>query len=378
VKTKGAVLWGVNEDWKVEEIEVGDPVAGEVQIQLAASGLCHSDEHVRIGDIPLVEPGGFPFLGGHEGAGVVTKVGPGVTSVAEGDHAVLGFIPSCGRCPSCSSGHQNLCDNGATLLTGQSIADGTYRSSVGGKNLSPMCLLGTFSPYVTVHESSVIKIENDIPLDKAALVGCGVTTGWGSSVYAAQVTPGDTVVVIGIGGIGINAVQGAALAGAKRIVAIDPVESKRERAMEFGATHTFASMAEALEPLVDLTWGRGAEKAILTVGRIEGPMVQEMMTMVGKGGTGVITAMGQADLVNVPLSLFELALLQKRLQGAVFGGGNPRYDIPKLLGLYREGQLKLDELVTNEYKLEDVNQGYSDMLEGKNLRGLIKYSEADY
>jgi S-(hydroxymethyl)glutathione dehydrogenase/alcohol dehydrogenase len=378
VKTKGAVLWGVNEDWKVEEIEVGDPVAGEVQVQLAASGLCHSDEHVRIGDIPLVEPGGFPFLGGHEGAGIVTKVGAGVEGLAEGDHIVLGFIPSCGRCPSCSSGHQNLCDNGATLLTGQSIADGSYRSTVGGKNLSPMCLLGTFSPYVTVHNSSVIKIEDDIPLDKAALVGCGVTTGWGSAVYAAHTTPGDTVVVIGIGGIGINAVQGAALAGAKRIVAIDPIESKRERAMDFGATHTFASMTEAFEPLVDLTWGRGAEKAILTVGRIEGHMIQEMLTLVGKGGTGVVTAMGQADAVDVPMSLFELALLQKRLQGAVFGGGNPRYDIPKLLGLYRDGQLKLDELITNTYKLEDINKGYSDMFEGKNLRGLVKYGPEDY
>jgi len=378
LKTKGAVLWGVNEDWKVEEIEVGDPVAGEVQVQLAASGLCHSDEHVRIGDIPLVEPGGFPFLGGHEGAGIVTKVGAGVEGLAEGDHIVLGFIPSCGRCPSCSSGHQNLCDNGATLLTGQSIADGSYRSTVGGKNLSPMCLLGTFSPYVTVHNSSVIKIEDDIPLDKAALVGCGVTTGWGSAVYAAETTPGDTVVVIGIGGIGINAVQGAALAGAKRVIAIDPIESKRERAMDFGATHTFASMTEALEPLVDLTWGRGAEKAILTVGRIEGHMIQEMLTLVGKGGTGVVTAMGQADAVDVPMSLFELALLQKRLQGAVFGGGNPRYDIPKLLGLYREGQLKLDELITTEYKLEDINQGYSDMFEGKNLRGLVKYGPEDY
>ena len=376
--TRGAVIKQAPGTYEVVDLEVDDPRQGEIQVQMVASGLCHSDDHVRVGDIPLVEPGGFPFLGGHEGAGVVTKVGPGVTSVEEGDHVVLGFIPSCGRCPSCSSGHQNLCDNGATLLTGQAIADGSYRYKLGGKNLSPMCLLGTFSPYVTVHESSAIKIENDIPLDKAALVGCGVTTGWGSSVYAADVRPGDTVVVIGIGGIGINAVQGAALAGAKRVVAIDPVEYKREQAMEFGATHTFASMSEAAEPLVDITWGRGAEKAILTVGRIEGSMIQEMLTLVSKGGTGVVTAMGQADMVNVPLSLFELALLQKRLQGAIFGGGNPRFDIPKLLGLYREGQLKLDELVTKRYKLEDINQGYADMMDGKNLRGLIDYGDEDY
>ena len=378
MKTKAAVLWGLNEEWKIEEVELGDPVAGEVLIRLTASGMCHSDEHVRIGDIPLVEPGGFPFIGGHEGAGVVMQVGPGVTSVKEGDHIVLGFIPSCGRCPSCSSGHQNLCDNGATLLTGQSIADGTYRHKVKGQDASPMCLIGTFSPYVCCHESSVIKIDDDIPLDKAALVGCGVTTGWGSAVYAAEVTPGDNVAVIGIGGVGINAVQGAKAAGAKRIFAIDPVEFKREQAMKLGATHAFASMAEAAGPINEITWGTMAQKAILTVGRIEGEMIGEMLGLVAKGGTGVVTAMGEAGPVNVPMSLFELALLQKRLQGAVFGGGNPRYDVPKLLGLYREGQLKLDELITQTYKLEDVNQGYQDMLDGKNVRGVIMFGEDDY
>ena len=378
MKTKAAVLWGANQDWQIEEVELGDPVASEVQVRLAASGLCHSDEHVRVGDIPMVPPGAFPFIGGHEGAGVVTKVGAGVTSLKEGDHVVLGFLPSCGRCPSCASGHQNLCDLGATLLTGQAIADGTNRIQVKGQNASPMCLLGTFSPYVTVHEASAIKIEDDIPLDKAALVGCGVTTGWGSSVYAADVRAGETVVVIGIGGIGVNAVQGAKAAGAKHIVAIDPVEFKREQAMAFGATHTFASMAEAAEPLRELTWGRLAEKAVIAVGRIQGSHIAEMLSLVGKGGTGVVTGMGSMTDIDVNLSLFELTLLQKRLQGAIFGGGNPRYDIPKLLGLYREGQLKLDELITQTYRLEDINQGYADMNAGKNLRGVVMYDEADY
>ncbi len=375
MKTKGAVLWGVNEDWQVEEIEVGDPVAGEVQVRLAASGMCHSDEHVRTGDTELP---GFPFLGGHEGAGIVTKVGAGVTSLQEGDHVVLAFIPACGRCPSCSAGHQNLCDFGANLLTGVSIADGTLRTTVRGQGAIPMCLLGTFSPYVTVHESSAVKIDDDIPLDKAALVGCGVTTGWASAVYAGDVRPGDTVVVIGIGGVGANAVQGAKAAGAKRIIAIDPVEFKREQAMVFGATHTFSSMAEAMEPLTEITWGRGAEKAIITVGRIQGTQIAEMMAMVGKGGTGVVTGMGGMTDIDVSLSLFELTLLQKRLQGTVFGGANPRVDIPKLLGLYREGQLKLDELITKTYKLEDVNQGYADMAAGTNIRGVIMYGEEDY
>ena len=378
MKTKAAVLWGVNEDWKIEEVEQDDPIAGEVRVKLTASGMCHSDEHIRIGDIIPLEPGGFPFIGGHEGAGVVEQVGPGVTSLVVGDHVVLGFIPSCGRCYSCANGRSNLCDNGATLLTGQMISDGGYRSRVNGKDAGTMCLLGTFSPYVVVHESAAIKIEDDIPLDKAALVGCGVTTGWGSAVYSAEVKAGDTVVVIGIGGVGINAVQGAAMAGAQRVVAIDPVEFKREQAMAFGATHTYASMAEAIEPLNEVTWGRMADKAIITVGRIEGTMIAEMMALIGKNGTAVVTAMGDMMKADVTLSLFELAMLQKRLQGSIFGGANPRSDIPKLLGLYRDGKLKLDELITKTYTLDQINEGYQDMRDGKNIRGVIMYSEDDY
>lgn len=378
MKTKAAVLWGTNEDWSVEEVELGDPVASEVQVQLAASGLCHSDEHNRVGDIPMVPPGAFPFIGGHEGAGIVTKVGKGVTSLKEGDHVVLGFIPSCGRCPSCATGHQNLCDLGATLLTGQAISDGTKRIKVRGQEASPMCLLGTFSPYVTVHEASAIKILDDIPLDKAALVGCGVTTGYGSSVYSADVRAGDTVVIVGVGGIGANAVQGARLAGAKNIVAIDPVSMKRDMAMKLGATHAYASIEEATEPLMELTWGAMAQKAVICVGRIRGEDIAATLSLVGKGGTAVVTGMGSMTDIDVKLSLFELTLLQKRLQGAIFGSGNPRYDIPNILRLYMEGQLMLDELITTRYALEDINQGYADMNAGKNIRGLIEYTSADH
>ncbi|KQP65276.1 NDMA-dependent alcohol dehydrogenase [Nocardioides sp. Leaf285] len=378
MKTKAAVLWGADQDWQVEEVELGEPVANEVQVQLAASGLCHSDEHVRVGDIPMVEPGAFPFIGGHEGAGVVTKVGPGVTSVKEGDHVVLGFIPSCGQCAACARGHQNLCDLGATLLTGQAIADSTNRIQVKGQNASPMCLLGTFSPYVTVHEASAIKILPDIPLDKAALVGCGVTTGWGSSVYAADVRAGETVVVVGVGGIGANAVQGARAAGARHIVAIDPVPFKREMAMKLGATHAYASIEEATAPVTDLTWGAMAQKAIICVGRIRGEDIAGTLSLVGKGGTAVVTGMGSMLDTDVSLSLFELTLLQKRLQGAIFGSGNPRFDIPNLLRLYMEGELMLDELITTRYRLEDINQGYADMNAGTNIRGLIEYGPADW
>lgn len=373
MRTKGALLWDINGPWNVEEIELGDPVAGEVQVQLAASGLCHSDEHLRTGSTPVE----LPAIGGHEGAGIVTKVGPGVTGLAEGDHVVLAFIPACGTCPPCSSGHQNLCDLGMHLLGGVAIADGTHRITARGKGVAPMCLLGTFSPFVTVNQASCVKVDADLPLDVAALVGCGVTTGWGSSTKVADVRPGETVVVVGIGGVGINAVQGAAAAGAKHVIAIDPVAFKREQALRFGATHVFESAEKAVEGVTELTWGRMAEKTVICVGHIHGEDIEQALTLTGKGGRCVVTGMGAATDMDVKLNLFMFTLLQKDLQGAIFGGSNPRADIPWLLSMYREGKLKLDELVTTRYALEDVNQGYQDLADGKNLRGLIVYTDAD-
>ncbi len=374
MKTKGAILWGIGEEWSVEEIEIGDPKQGEVTVELAASGLCHSDEHLVTGGTPVAF---YPVIGGHEGSGVVTKVGPGVTGLKEGDHVVTAFIPACGQCPPCSRGQQNLCDLGANLLAGTSISDGSYRVQAKGKDVIPMCLLGTFSPYITVHQASVVKIEPDIPLEVAALVGCGVTTGWGSATKVADVRPGENVVVMGAGGVGMNAVQGAAAAGAKRVMVIDPVAKKREWAMEMGATHTFSNIEEATPAINELTWGRMAEKTIITVGDIQGEDIAAALSVTGKGGRAVVTGMGNAMNIDVKLSLFELTLLQKDLQGAIFGGLAPRNAIPELLSLYQEGQLKLDELVTTKYSLEEINQGYQDMRDGKNIRGMIVYTDAD-
>jgi NDMA-dependent alcohol dehydrogenase len=374
VKTKGAILWGVGEEWSVEEIEIGDPREGEVTVELAASGLCHSDEHLVTGGTPVAS---YPVIGGHEGAGVVTKVGPGVPGLTVGDHVVTAFIPACGQCPPCSRGQQNLCDLGASLLAGTSISDGSYRVQARGKDVIPMCLLGTFSPYMTVHQASVVKIEPDIPLEVAALVGCGVTTGWGSATKVADVRPGENVIVMGVGGVGMNAVQGAAAAGAKRVMVIEPVARKREWAMDMGATHVFESAEEAAGKVNELTWGRMAEKTIITVGDIQGEDIQTALGLTGKGGRVVVTGMGNAANIDVKLSLFELTLLQKDLQGAIFGGLAPRNAIPELLSLYQEGQLKLDELVTTRYSLEDINKGYQDMRDGQNIRGMVIYTDAD-
>lgn len=381
MKTRAAILWEQNTDWSVEEIDLDPPQAGEVLVKLVGSGLCHSDEHVRTGDMVVPQETAdllglkqFPMIGGHEGAGEVVEVGPNVTSVAVGDHVVLGFIPACGKCPSCARGRSNLCDFGAFLLAGRQISDFTARHhSAKGEDLGLMCLLGTFGEYTVVNEASCIKIEPDIPLDKAALVGCGVTTGWGSATYAADVQPGETVVVVGAGGIGMNAIQGAALAGARHIVAVDPVEFKREQAMVFGATHTASSIEEAQALVGEITWGANADKTIITVGVGSGDIIAPVMAMTAKGGRCVHTSVAPLDQEDVKLSLFDLTLSQKQLVGSVFGSANPRYDIPRLLRLYQEGKLKLDELVTREYDLADINQGYADMNEGHNIRGFVRY-----
>ncbi|MFF1946142.1 NDMA-dependent alcohol dehydrogenase [Rhodococcus qingshengii] len=375
MRTKGALLWGINEKWSIEEIELGDPVAGEVQIRMEAAGMCHSDLHIVTGATPMAS---YPAMGGHEGAGVITKVGDGVKDLEVGDHVVLSFIPACGRCPSCVTGHSNTCDLGMGLLSGQAISDGTYRIQARGENVIPMSLLGTFSPYMTVHESQAVKIEKDIPFELAALVGCGVPTGWGSATYIADVKPGDSVAVIGIGGVGISALQGAVASGARHVFAIDPVPFKREQALKFGATHVFPSMEEAIGPIMEITWGRMCQKTIITVGEMKGEYVDPALTLTAKNGFCVLTAMGHMADMDVKLNAFMFSMLQKTLQGNIYGGCNTHVDIPNLLNLYRAGLLNLEDMVTNIYSLEQVNEGYQDLLDGKNIRGVIRYTEADW
>jgi len=312
-------------------------------------------------------------IGGHEGAGVVEEVGPGVTSVKPGDHVSASFIPSCGRCRYCSTGRQNLCDLGAGAFMRGMITDGTSRHWIGDHDLLLFAKVGTFASHTTVAEASVIKVDPDLPLEAVALVSCGVATGYGSAVERAGVQPGDTVVVVGIGGIGTNAVQGAKLAGAKHVVAVDPIEFKREKAMEFGATHTAASLEEALPLVQDITWGTMANKVIMTMGVGSGELMAQALALASKRGRVVVTNIHPAMEMSASMSLLDLTLMEKQVVGSLFGSGNPRYDIPKLLGLYREGQLDLDGLVTKTYPLEAINEGYQDMRDGKNIRGVLVY-----
>ncbi|WP_347958310.1 NDMA-dependent alcohol dehydrogenase [Mycobacterium tuberculosis] len=374
MKTKGALIWEFNQPWSVEEIEIGDPRKDEVKIQMEAAGMCRSDHHLVTGDIPMA---GFPVLGGHEGAGIVTEVGPGVDDFAPGDHVVLAFIPSCGKCPSCQAGMRNLCDLGAGLLAGESVTDGSFRIQARGQNVYPMTLLGTFSPYMVVHRSSVVKIDPSVPFEVACLVGCGVTTGYGSAVRTADVRPGDDVAIVGLGGVGMAALQGAVSAGARYVFAVEPVEWKRDQALKFGATHAYPDINAALMGIAEVTYGLMAQKVIITVGKLDGADVDSYLTITAKGGTCVLTAIGSLVDTQVTLNLAMLTLLQKNIQGTIFGGGNPHYDIPKLLSMYKAGKLNLDDMVTTAYKLEQINDGYQDMLNGKNIRGVIRYTDDD-
>lgn len=367
---RAAVLFGLNEDWRIEDVELDDPEPDEVLVKMAAAGLCHSDEHLVTGDIPIA----MPCVGGHEGSGVVEKVGSRVTSVQPGDHVVMSFIPSCGRCRWCASGKPTLCDLSRYLMTGMPISNGVARMRTkAGQALAPMSLVGCFATHQVMHESSVIRIEPDLPLDKAALVSCGVATGFGSAVHTGNVRVGDSVVVVGIGGIGANAVQGARLAGARWIVAVDPLEAKREAAKRFGATHTAADVFSAFSLVNDLTFGQLADVAIITTDVARGDLVAPTMSLVRKGGAVVVTAIAPFTQSEVNLSLFELTLWNKELRGSLFGGGAPRVDIPRLLDYYRDGSLLLDELVTSTYPLEGINEGYEDMRTGKNLRGVLVF-----
>ncbi|MFF3896340.1 NDMA-dependent alcohol dehydrogenase [Streptomyces sp. NPDC001812] len=366
MKSKAAILWETGRPWSVEEIELDPPQQNEVLVRIEAAGMCHSDDHVRAGDGYAA----LPTIGGHEGAGVIEQVGPGIEHLAVGDHVVFSFLPACGRCRWCASGRSNLCDYGQFLMEGSMISGG-YRAHARGRDVGTLSLVGTFSERTVVHETSVVKIDQDIPFEVACLLGCGVPTGWGSSVNIGKVRPGETVVVVGIGGIGANAVQGARLAGAQNIVAVDPVAFKTDQAKILGATHTAASMEEAMGLVQDITRGVMADVGVNTIGVVEGWMIQPFLDLVSKGGRAVLTGMARNVDDKATLGLQMFSLFEKSLLGTVYGGCNPRADIPRLADLYRTGKLQLDELVTRTYSLDQINEGYADMLTGKNIRGVI-------
>ena len=383
MQVKAAVVSELNGPWRTELIEIDEPHAGEVKVKMAFAGMCHSDEHLRTGDIshdPAVleflsgRDTMFPIIGGHEGSGVVDSVGANVTAFQPGDHVAVSFVPSCGKCEYCASGRQYICDLGATTLAGPMISDGTWRHHLGDVNLNRMAQLGTFSEYIVVNEASLVGIAPWFDLRAAALISCGISTGFASAVNRGGVKPGDTVAVIGCGGVGSGAVQGAVHAGARAVVAIDVNQSKVDRALKIGATHGCTTTLEAaFNILPELTMGKNCDVTIITVGVLTSEVVEQARSITAKGGVIVATSIAPFHQQTIELNMFALSMFNQELRGTIFGSESPRVQIPRLLRLHSEGRLVVDELITQEYTIDEVQRGYDDLESGKNLRGVVRF-----
>jgi NDMA-dependent alcohol dehydrogenase len=367
--TRAAICWEVGRPWEITDCTLADPRAGEVLVKLEYAGLCHSDDHNITGDFPAA----LPVVGGHEGAGIVVAAGEGVDRVAVGDSVMLLPLPTCGKCRYCTDGRTYICDANLDVLTG-ARADGSFAFTThDGRQVGAYGQLGTFSEYTLVQQIRVMRYERDIPPQVAAVTSCGVITGYGSAVRAAGIRDGDTVVVVGTGGVGMSAVMGAAIAGAAQIVAVDPVAFKREQALKLGATHAAPSVDAAQALVSDLTRNRMADSAIITVGVLHGDLIGPVSRLVGKGGNVVMTSVSPVTENTATLPLVEFAMSAKNLVGVVMGLTRPLADIDRIYALYRAGRLPLDDLVTRTYKLDDINTGYEDMHRGVNLRGVIAF-----
>jgi NDMA-dependent alcohol dehydrogenase len=383
MRSRAAILYEYGRPWTVEEFELDPPQAGEVLIRLAATGLCHSDEHIRQGKLAappetlraLGLPAMSPTIGGHEGSGVVVDVGDGVTRFAPGDHVVTSFVAVCGQCRWCASGMEYLCDTGSGTLAPGMPTDGTFRHhTVDGRNLGHVSKIGAFAEHTVVATNSLVKIDPSIPLVPAALLACAVPTGYGSAARRADVRGGHTAVVIGVGGIGTAAVQGARISGAADIVAVDVSEYKRTAALTFGATHTATTAAEAVDIVRELTRGVMADAVVVSPAAIGEADVGTALTLTRKGGTCVLTGLPSPATHAVAFALQDFILMNKTLRGTVFGSCNPKSDIPLLATLYQSGQLLLDEMVTKRYRLDQINDAYADLVAGKLIRGVIDFA----
>lgn len=346
---------------EVLELDLAPPRQGEVRVRMKATGLCHSDLSMLNGTIPTA----FPIALGHEGAGVVEEVGEGVCQVRPGDHVALSFIPQCGECFHCVRSEPYLCcasPNDGTLM------DGTTRLRRGDQEVRSMCYLGNMAEQAVVPAACVLPIDKDIPFQAAALVGCAVSTGVGAAIKTAEVRPGDSVAVVGCGGIGLSVIQGCRLAGAGRIVAVDLSQEKMDMALGFGATERVASSDQALHEVMAMTDGIGVDWAFEAAGH---PAAIDLcIKLARRGGTAVLVGVGRLQ-EQFSVSALILPLTGKTIRGCMYGSVNFKTDFPMYLDLYRRGLLDLDAMVTRTYALDEAPQAFADLERGLNARGVI-------
>jgi len=364
---RAAVLFEPNTPLQVEEVTLQEPQANEVQVRIAACGVCRSDHHVMTGATqhPL------PVVPGHEGAGVVEAVGPGVTRVKPGDHVVLSWVPVCGECFYCLNGLPSQCGTSIEPLWDGVMLDGTSRLSKDGQTLYHYTALASFAEQAVVPETCCVPVRKDAPLEVAALIGCAVTTGVGAVIRRAQVTPGSSVAVFGCGGVGLNIVQASALSGAVKVIGVDLAADKLERAVTFGATHTFnAGEADPVEAIREVTNGRGADYTFEAIGLPS--VMQQAIDAARRGGTIVLVGLGpHGETISLGAGSFTRS--DKILTSAYYGMADPLRDMPMYLDWYMSGKLKLEELITRTFTLDEINEAFEAMLAGETARGVIVF-----
>jgi S-(hydroxymethyl)glutathione dehydrogenase/alcohol dehydrogenase len=361
-KARAAICRELNKPVVVEEITVEPPKAGEVTVKLAACGVCHSDLSATNGTLAMQ----LPLILGHEAAGEVVDVGNNVSSLSPGDHVVSSFIYMCGECRFCLAGRPVLCvEQGKAITT---LPDGSVRTHDARRNpLNVFSGCGVMAEYATLHKDNVVKIDPNIPLDRAALVGCAVTTGVGAVFNTARVAPGSSVAVFGCGGVGLNVIQGARIAGAQRIIAIDTLESKLDMAKQFGATDVLLFKEDPTKALKKLTGG-GPDYAFECVGN--GELAATAYRAIRRGGLAVVVGVAKPSDTTAVRTM-TLPFEEKTLTGSYFGSCVPRNDFPRMLGLYMGGKLMLDELITRRYSIEEAPRAFADLESGRNARGVI-------
>src|SRR5262245_50132057 len=366
MRIEAAILWDQGTPLSVEAAELGGPGPGEVLVEVKAAGVCHSDLHPARGDWPMK----VPVVLGHEGAGIVREVGAGVTSVAPDDHVVFCWAPPCGECPPCREGRAVLCDRLEKVTYRNRLPSGASHLRARDQAVAPFLGTACFSDVVIVPEEGAIRVTPDVPFDALATVGCAVVTGVGAVTNAARATAGSRVVVIGAGGVGLNVIQGAAIAGCEPIIAIDVRPAPLEIAKRFGATHAIAASEKLIEEVRGMTANRGADFVFDTVGHPR--TLTDALAIARKGGTVVLTGLARGD-TQAAFPTFPFVMQEKRLIGSVYGSGQPRRDIPHLVSLYQQGRLKLKELVSRTYRLSGVNDALNALASSDGARGVIRW-----
>ena len=369
MKTRAAIAWKAGSPLTVEEVDLEGPREGEVLVEVKATGVCHTDEYTLSGADP---EGLFPAIFGHEGAGIVVDVGPGVTSVKKGDHVIPLYTPECRQCKSCLSRKTNLCTAIRATQGKGVMPDGTSRFSIGGRKLHHYMGCSTFANYTVLPEIAVAKIREDAPFDKVCYIGCGVTTGLGAVINTAKVEPGANVVVFGLGGIGLNVVQGARMVGAGRIIGVDLNPQREALARRFGLTH-FVNPSDVqgdlVAHLVELTDG-GADYSFECVGNVK--LMREALECCHRGwGVSVIVGVAGAgqEIATRPFQL----VTGRVWKGTAFGGARGRTDVPKIVDWYMEGRIDIDRLITHTMPLADINKAFDLMHSGESIRSVVVY-----